>query len=173
MEQPLSEAHMKSGHATEEEIAAWETYQAEQARAQAEFDGLYQVGIVRLLAIKGVCVPDANEDAWTKQHEWMNMTVPEDPNERAVHFFRTEVLGNIEDDLGAILAGITLASGGDEELIRAAEDSFRAEMGRSRRAETGNDTGDSAASGQAGEAGLVGQSDVDHSGGKAGAGPDA
>ena len=172
-EMPLSAEYIKSGYATEEETEAWEAYQAEQARAQAEFDGKYQLGIVRLLAVEGVRVLDADEDAWVRRHKWMNMIVPDDPDELALHFFRTEVLGNIQDDLGAIMAGITLASGGDEELIRAAEDSFRLEMGRTRRAEALDDTGDPATARPAGEDGLVGQPDVDGGGGETVTEPDA
>jgi hypothetical protein len=170
---PLSDEYIKSGYATEEEAEAWEEYQAEQARAQAEFDGKYKVGVVRLLSTEGVRILDADEDAWVKRHEWLNMTVPDDPGERILHFFRTEVLGNIESDLAAIMAGITFASGGDEELIRAAENSFRTEMERARRAKALDDTGDPATEGQAREAGLVDQPDVDGGGGQAVAEPDA
>jgi hypothetical protein len=173
VEQPFSEAYIKSDRATEEEKDTWNEYQAQQARAQAEFDEKYQVGVVRLLSTDGVHLIDVDEDAWAEKHRWVNMTVPEDPNERALHFFRTEVLGNIEEDLAAIMAGITLASGGDEELIRAAEASFRAEMGQARRDAAGDDTGDTAAQGQEGEEGLVGQPDLDDSGGEEVAGPDA
>jgi hypothetical protein len=172
-EKLLSTEYIKSGYATEEETEAWEAYQVEQIRAQAEFDERYQIGVTRLLAVEGIELVDVDEDAWIKRHKWLNMTVPDDPDERALHFFRTEILGNIEDDFAAIMAGITLASGGDEELIRAAEASFRSEMGRTKRAETDDDTGDTAASGAQEEAGMVGQPDLDDSRGPAVDEPDA
>jgi len=173
MEEPLSEAYIKSDYATEEETDIWEEYQAQQARAQAEFDEKYQVGIARLLAVEGVRIIDVDEDEWISKHQWLNMTVPDDPRERSLHFFMTEVLGNLEGDFAAIMAGIALASGGDEELIRAAEASFRIEMGRTKRDAAGDDTGDPAAQGQDGEEGLVGEPDLDDSGGEEGAGLDA
>jgi hypothetical protein len=67
--------------------------------------------------------------------------VPDSAPERALHFLMTEIMGNLEDDLAAIMVGIYAASGADMELLGQAEATFRAEMGATRRAAAVGATG--------------------------------
>lgn len=158
MTEPLSEEYLKSEQATDEQKEEWAEYQAAQAEAEAEFSDKINEGRVRIIAVKGVRWDAKLEKAWAGDHDFMGMTVPDDPRERQLHFFRSEVLGNI-GDLYTILLGIYQASGYDEEVLDAVEASFRTEMGKPGEGpDVGAGEGDPD---EAGRAGVVGQSSVD------------
>lgn len=170
MTEPLSSAYIESDQATDEQKEEWAEYQAAQAEAEAEFSARLDEGRVRIIAVKGVRWDARLEKAWTKDHPWMGMIVPDDPRERQLHFFRSEVLGNI-GDLYSILLGIYQASGYDEEVLDAVEAGFQTEMGEPDEGpDAGADEGDP---GEAGRAGLVGQPPVDDDGDGQEVGPDA
>jgi hypothetical protein len=157
MEEPLTEAYIETAHASHEEIEAWVSYKGKQAQAEAEFSARLNDGRVKLLAQRGVRWNDDLEAEWTKDDEWAGMTVPEDPRERKLHFFRTQVLGNL-GDLYRVLFGIYQASGYDEEVLDLMEASFRSEMGRA-----GGDEPEDGAGGHGPqpEESLVGRPEVD------------
>lgn len=172
MVEPLSKEYLESGQATEEQEEAWDEYQVARAGAQAEFDARLDEGRVRLIAVKGVRWNEKLERDWAEDHDFLGMTVPEDPRERKLHFFRSEVLGNI-GDLYTILLGIYRASGYDEEVLDLMEASFRSEMGKPDEGLDAEDgAGDHGAPVGSG-AGLVGQPQVDGDGGGQEVGPDA
>jgi len=129
MEAAFSQEYLDSDRATDEEKEAWVEYQIAQAQAEAEFSARINDGRVKLLAQRGVKWDARLEKEWAKDDEWAGMTVPEDPRERTLHFFRTQVLGNL-GDLYRVLFGIYQASGYDEEVLDLMEASFRTEMGR-------------------------------------------
>jgi hypothetical protein len=170
MTEPLTEAYIGSGQATDEEKEAWAEYQIAQAEAQSQFSERLNEGRVRFIAVKGVRWDDELEKTWTEDAEWLGMTVPDDSRERALHFFRSEVLGNI-GDLYTILLAIYRASGYDEEVLDAVEASFRSEVGQPDEGpDAGGGEGDP---GPQGRTGLVGEPPVDDGGSGAEVGPDA
>jgi len=141
MTEPLSDRYVESAQATEEQKEAWAEYVAAQARAEAEFSRRLNDGRVKLIAQRGVRWDADLEKEWAADDEWAGMTVPEDPRERTLHFFRTQVLGNL-GDLYRVLFGIYRASGYDEEVLDLMEASFRTEMGRAGGDEPEDGTGD-------------------------------
>lgn len=169
MESPLSQEYVESAQATDEEKEAWAEYQIAQAEAQAQFKAKLDENRVRLIAFKGVQWNGKLEEEWAADHEWLGTTVPEGERERKLHFFRTEVLGNI-GDLYTVLFGIYQASGYDEEVLDMMEASFRPEMGRAEGDAAEDGTGDT---GEESEAVLVEQPQVDGDGDGAGVRADA
>lgn len=137
--------------APEEAKQAWEKYQADLFAAQHEFDARIGEGRPRLIAYRGIRLVDESLPAkWEKEHEWLGMTIPETPHERALHFFQTEILGNPTTDLYGILLGIYKASGYSDELLEKAEAFFRSQMGRGDGTDAGADPGDSGTEAKAG-----------------------
>jgi hypothetical protein len=135
METPLSQAYIDSGHATNEEKDAWAEYLVKLAEAEAEFKVKLDRPRMLLIAYKGIRVVDGDlEKKWAEEHPLMGMTLPDSAPERALHFLMTEIMGDLGDDLAAIMVGIYAASGADPELLGQAEATFRAEMGATRRA---------------------------------------
>ena len=157
MEEPLSQKYVESGQATEEQVEAWAGYVEAKAQAEAKFSARLNDGRVKLLAQRGVRWDASLEEEWKKDDEWAGMTVPEDSRARTLHFFGTQVLGNL-GDLYRVLFGIYRASGYDEEVLDLMEDSFRSEMGRA-----GGDEPEDGAGGHGPqpEESLVGRPEVD------------
>ena len=127
----LTQDYVDSEYVTEEEKGAWDQYQIDMEEPSAEFSERINLARPRLIALRGIRLADASiEKEWTKDHEWMGMNVPEDTRDRAHHFFMTEILGNLEDDMAAIMVGIYRASGYDSEVLDKVEQSFRSAMGK-------------------------------------------
>lgn len=124
-------AHDDSTLETDADKAAWAEYVKQRDAAQQQ----YNLDFMRLILLKGITVEMPQDSAWVEEHALMGLTVPEKPLERKLHWLETEVVGNV-NDATKIVAGVMLASGMDEEAIRAAEDSFRSDVQRRPAGET-------------------------------------
>jgi len=156
---------------TDEERAAWAEYLEALGAAETEFNDRFAKAQMRLFASDGFVPLNAPpEDEWIKKQEWIGYVVPEDPNERRLHYFLSEIIGNVDDDMMAIYMGIASATGADEGRLSTLEASFRSEMGESEGQDGGAGEGDT--SGEP-EAGLVEQSSAPVGEGAGEPGPDA
>lgn len=155
-ETTLSQKYVDSSHATEDEKEAWAEYLVNLAGAEAEFKERLEEPRMMMMAHKGIRVVDESlKDAWLQEHVLFGMTVPEPGPKRSLHFLMTEIMGNLEDDLTDILVGIYRASGADPKLLEQAEATFRLEMGETKRAKVGDDSGGPATLEQEEAAGMV------------------
>lgn len=142
MKVELTQDYVDSEYATNEERAAWEQYRADMIAPASEFEQRINIARLRLIALRGVQVVNGSlNDGWVKDHEWMGMSVPDDPRERAYHFFMTEVIGNLSDDMADVMVGIYRASGYDSEVLDKVEASFRAALGKVGAGSNTRDTG--------------------------------
>lgn len=156
MQVAYTEKSIAADDVPEADKQKWADYLAAQAAAQAEYKRRIEEGRPRLIAYRGVRVTDeALPTRWAQDHTWLGMEVPDDPRERSLHFFMTEILGNIPGDLNSILLGIYRASGYDADLLDKAEAFFRSQMGRRERPDDRGDTGDIGAQDEEGAPGLV------------------
>lgn len=137
----MTQSYIDGGHASEEEAEQWTEYSGVVASVDAEFTAKLNDARLRLIVLRGVTVfEERPEEEWLAEHEWMGMVVPENPFERRLHYFRTEVLGTM-DDMFSVTKGIYQASGVDEEVLDEYEQSFRDQMGRAFREALGSDQG--------------------------------
>lgn len=96
---------------------------------------------MRIIATRGIRVLNMPpEKKWIAEHKWLGYDVPDDPRERAYHYFSKEVVGTQEDGL-ILMAGIGRASGLDEEVLRQVEAGFQSEVGRSEGPDPSGDPG--------------------------------
>lgn len=163
IEKPHDATSIEDSQTTDEEKQAWADYLLNKQAADAQFAEKRANGYMRLLSVDGIKVLNEQDD-WQQRHEFYGMTVPDDPLERTVHYFRTEVIGS-QDDIYLIMLGVYRASGYDEEVLSQVEASFRASLGQDKQAGTGDDAGDSAEDTSTEErAGMVREQDVDDDG---------
>jgi hypothetical protein len=163
VQKPHDESSIADPKTTEEEKLAWADYLLDRQAADAEFEEKRGEGYMRLLAVDGFKVRDAGDD-WERRHRFYGMTVPDDPLERALHYFRTEV-ASTQDDVYLIMLGIYRASGYDEEVLSQMEATFRASLGQGGETGAGADVDTGAADPGAEErAGMVREPDVDDDG---------
>ena len=152
----LTQAHVDGDFSTDEEKAVWTEYTDEHASVNAEFSAKLNDARLRLLVLRGVTLIDAKpEEEWIQEHEWLGMVVPENPLDRRLHYFRTEVLGT-PMDVFAITKGIYRAGGMDAEVLDRFEDSFRDQMERAVREALEADQGDTTGEQSREEEGVVG-----------------
>lgn len=119
----------------EEDKEKWAEYKAQVAEIDAELNE----ATMRAVAVKGIRILTMPpEEEWLAEHEFLGLTVPEKKPERQYHFFKTEVIGTLDDGLN-IVAGIYRASGYDEEVLSQIEGSFRSSLGEQERADAGAD----------------------------------
>ncbi len=131
----IDQEWIDSEWAADEDKEAWTEYQEAYALIDAEFSTKMNDARLKLIALRGVEVlGGAKEADWVREHEWMGMEVPEDPLERLMHYFRTEVLGSTVD-MFTITKGIYRAAGFDQEVLDELEQSFRDQVGRAGRTE--------------------------------------
>ena len=146
----LTPEFLKTPEATEEQKSDYAVYKTEWDRVEAQFQAASSLARARLIALRGMRLTDpALADLWAKDHEWLDMVVPADPRERAMHFFLTEIVGNAALDTMAIMVGIYKASGMDPEVLARVEASFRNQVGGRNGADAGGNT---PGAGPAGEA---------------------
>lgn len=106
---------------TDADKAAWAQY-LEAGRAQQR---KLQAAITKVVLLRGMKAPPMPEgDGWVKEHEFLGMSVPDDPLERRLHWIETEVLAG-QADVEAVMLGVMRASGTPEELLRQMEATFR------------------------------------------------
>lgn len=129
---------------TEADKAAWAVYQGRLAEhAQKVFES--QMRLALLEGIKLLSTPaDRGETAWQDEQEFIGFEIPKNPLARKYAFLESEITAT-NDDVIAVLAGVSRASGMDEEAVSALEDGFRGAVGRTRgNAAEGTDPTDSA-----------------------------
>ena len=141
----LTQSYVDGEHVSDEDKETWTEYTEATAKVDAEYTAKLNDARLRLLVLRGVTVLDERPEAeWIEEHEWMGMVVPENPLERRLHYFRTDVLGAMSDTL-EIMKGIYRTAGVDEEVLDEFEQSFRDQMGRTIREALGSDQGDAGA----------------------------
>ena len=147
---------------TDEDKQAWAEYQT--ALAAANTDMVER--ILRLLFVRatGDVVPAG--DGWVEEQTYFGIAVPVDPMERKIHYIQTELLTHSDDISAFMLAAMGLVGVGNE-VIRAAEETFRNPV-REGREDAGTDTGQHPADGE-----VVALPGVSGSGGSKGVGATA
>jgi hypothetical protein len=172
MQMDMSQEWVDS-QATEEQRGEWDDYRAEQAQAEAEYDRRIGEARARFLATKAIRLVDPSlEKAWAEEHEWLGMTVPDEPRKRALHYFQTEIIGNPETDMASIITGMYRASGTDPKLMERVEASFRNKVGKQGGNSTGDDTRDAEQTPEA-QGGLVERDGLPGAGGAEGVAAEA
>jgi hypothetical protein len=80
---------------------------------------------IELLIWEGIDleVPDKDSE-WQKTSEYFGLTVPDNPIERKLFYVYNEFLGTT-DDLGELVAQISIVSQIDEDAVAKLRDSFR------------------------------------------------
>lgn len=116
---------------TDEEKKALADYQSECTRITNE----HALKLTRLVVLRGMTFDYPASDDWVKEQEFLGIQVPADPMERRLHYVETEVLGT-KEDVEAVMLGVMRASGVNEEMVLAMEDSFRHPLGKSEGNET-------------------------------------
>jgi len=129
----LTQEYIDTDFSTDEEKALWAEYTKKFNIVNADYTAKLTDARLRLIALRGVTVLNAKDEAgWVKEHEWLGMVVPDDPFERLMHYFRTEVLGTTLD-MFTITKGIYRSAGMDAEVLDQYEQSFRNQVGRAGR----------------------------------------
>lgn len=128
--QPMDQAVADDPKTTPEERARWEQFQADQiAIGTMIFRARLEMCLKR-----GIRFDYDPGGKWVEEHrEWLGLDVPEDPNERRMHYIETELVSGA-DDMAAIYFGVVNAGVlGREEGISAWEAMFRRAQGETRR----------------------------------------
>lgn len=112
--------HTETSITTEEEKAAWAEYKLALAAAQEDIFIRKTRAVIRRCIV--VDMPD--DDGWIRSQAEDGITVPEDPEERRIHYVKTEVFGNANDVLFVVQAAMKLARF-DEEDYKASMSFFR------------------------------------------------
>jgi len=116
--------------APEEDQKAWAEYLKDSNDLATEiFEKQVELEILESLELV-----DEIDDSWIRHQERFGIEVPEDPDERRIHFFETVVMDHFDRIQVHTRVQILTAVGSvDDELIEAAEASFRRAMAEGRR----------------------------------------
>jgi len=108
-----------------EHAEKWAQFEQERDEAQSLLNDRLWQAVVR----KAVDVDLPDDDSWIEDQKALGLTVPQKPNERRIHYIRTEVVGGMRD----VLKMTAIANGSDlsEEALSFAEASFRDSLARS------------------------------------------
>lgn len=117
--------HNETTLETDEEKTAWANFQMQLAEAQAELNR----ALTRAILMRGLVFEYPSNYDWIKEQEFLGIKVPEDANERRLHYAETEVMGSVDDYEGVTL-GVMGASGVSEDLLKQMDASFRRSLGR-------------------------------------------
>lgn len=147
---------------TDEDRAAWAAYQKDFASANNRMIEK----ILRLLFAKATGDVLPPSDDWAKEQAYLGVDVPGEPLERKIHYIQTELLTHTSDIMAFMTAAMAL-TGVDEEVVQAAEATFRNPV-----REAGEDPGPGAGQ-PAAEGALVAQPDISRNGNGEGVGVDA
>lgn len=120
-----TEVTITGPNVSEEDKAKWVKY----LEAVAEIDAEYNKHILRVIASECVVMLDMPpvEEWVARDRRIYGDVIPDDPDERLHHYFKTKVIGS-DDDGYKIMLGIHRASGVDEEVLDKLEASFRSKM---------------------------------------------
>lgn len=114
--------HDETTITTEEEKAAWEKYIDASNRMRAELS----IKQTKYALLTGIDIEYPDDDEWKQLQEWFGIEIPEDKNERKLHYINTEVLRTPADIKNAVSTILRITwDGVDPALIEAAEESFR------------------------------------------------
>ena len=113
---------------TDGDREAWQRYlvefmQAEQEQARRVGNALFKRGI----DYEVLELPE--DDRWIKEQKELGVKVPKDPLERKRHWLETEAF-TTEVEIQRLSLRLMAMSGVSEEVLEAAERSFRGEVGR-------------------------------------------
>lgn len=107
--------------AGEEEKVAWTAHKAALKRLQQEIT----TRTTKLLLLEGLEIEEPTEE-WESRQRYWDIPVPDDPFEKKIEYIVTEILPTPWDQTECILAVMKAGSAGlDDEVMAAAEDSFR------------------------------------------------
>jgi hypothetical protein len=128
----------------------WATYIQERDAAQGLLNDRIWLAVMR----RAIVVEMPKDDAWVAEQEELGLTVPASPQERRLHYIRTEVIGGMADiwKITAIANGADLS----EEALQLAEASFRHSLARTLLAGLADKAG-AVAAGSAGRAHAGGE----------------
>lgn len=115
---------------TDADKAAWAEYQKNLQEATARLN----LGLMRLVMLRGVKVEMPEGEAWIAEQQFIGLTVPDDPLERKMYWLETEALASA-NDYAQMLAGVMAASGLSEEVVAQAEATFRGALGQNSNSE--------------------------------------
>lgn len=128
-----------------------DAYEIERAKVKRQKDEKQ----IRLLALKATRLVDVDLDAWAREYrEDYGIATPDDPKERLLAYFSTEVIKEPLDG-ARLFAGIARASGMTEAQLDAIEDQFRRPLGGTGWDALSADTAPVAAGNDPDPAGLV------------------
>lgn len=156
-------AHDETTLETEKDKKAWAVYQT----ALADANGQMTDKILRVLFVRATGDVLPKDDSWIAEQSFLGIDVPAEPLERKVHYIQTELLTHANDISDFMMAAMGLI-GVDEEVVAAAENTFRATLRDGDGAGAGPDTPEPAAEGA-----LVAFQDLRGDGGGEGVGVDA
>lgn len=110
--------HDEKSITTDEEKAAWATYQAALTRQAAAS----ATKVMELFMAKGTVVDITGE--WQELQQYFEIKLPDNPIALKIHYLRTELL-TTTDDINNLMGAIMEASGIDRTILEAAQNSFR------------------------------------------------
>jgi len=111
---------------TDEDKAAWLKYLLATAQAEGELnERISKMLFKRGIDYKTLKLP--KNESWIAEQEDMGITVPDDPLQRKMHYVETELLAS-KEEIKSLILRLMAMSGVDEEVIAAAERSFRGEV---------------------------------------------
>lgn len=123
--------HDEQSVTTDEEKAAWKTYQAALTR-QAQISA---TKVMELFMAKGTAI-EMNVGEWRELQEFFGVQIPENPIAAKIHYLRTELL-TTTDDINNMMGAIMEASGIDRTVLEAAQNSFRRNLRQEQNAAVG------------------------------------
>ena len=123
--------HDEQSLTTDEEKAAWKTYQAALTRQSQ----VAATKVMELFMAKGTIL-EMSVGEWRELQEYFGVQVPENPIAAKIHFLRTELL-TTTDDINNLMASIMEASGIDRTVLEAAQNSFRRNLRQEQNAISG------------------------------------
>jgi hypothetical protein len=116
----------------EHERRAWLLYEQRQAEANKEKGDRWINALLIGAVIDHMVMPEDNR--WERRQKLVYIEIPDDPDEKRLHYLLTEVL-TTPDDLTGLITKIVEISGVDEEVVESVEDSFRRSLRRPERPE--------------------------------------
>jgi len=116
----------------EEATRAWRAWQ----KQTENFDAFANERIMKFILLRGISFQMPENDDWVDMQAFFGVEVPTDPLERKFHYIQTEIIGSVTD-LTGLMSRIMEISGVDEEMIAAAQATFRNTLEEQGRPDTG------------------------------------
>lgn len=118
--------HDEESVETIEEVTAFNAFKEEHKAWRAAS----QKALLRAVVIKGVTFDMPDDDKWVSDQELLGLAddIPDDPLERKVYYFETEVVGSVEDMLTLLGGAMGMGGMDQDEVVGTAMNMFRAEV---------------------------------------------